>query len=137
MSAARQALLLGVVTGMRSALPLALLTRDGPPALRRATVLAAAGELVGDKLPRTPSRTAAGPFGGRVVLGALAGGVVHRRGGLGVARGALLGAAGATAGTLAGYHARAWLGRSTPVPDAVWGAVEDVVAVRLARAALD
>jgi uncharacterized membrane protein len=64
------------------------------------TVLAI-GELIADKLPMTPSRKAAGPFIARIVSGALCGATI------GAARNAMvlmavLGAAGAVAGTLGG-----------------------------------
>lgn len=130
---------------MRSALPLALLARSGAagplaPALRArwarpATALAAAGELMADKLPATPSRLDPGPLGGRLVVGATTGAVMAAGRGRSRLLGAVLGAAGAGLGAWAGYTARAALGRTTGVPDPVWGAVEDLVAVGLGRAA--
>lgn len=139
---------LGIVTGMRSMMPfvlLALAVRRGtfardagrPLSLLRGraalpiTGFAAAGELVADKLPMTPSRIDSGPLGGRLVLGALAGAVVCREARRSAVAGALLGATGAAGGSFGGYHVRKWLGRATRLPDPVWAVVEDGLAVGL------
>jgi len=84
-------------------------------------------ELVGDKLPKTPSRKAPGPFVARVVSGALCGAAVGWPGGQ-EAAGALAGALGAVLGTLGGYAARMRLARrfGRDLPAAL---LEDVVAV--------
>lgn len=89
----------------------------------------ALGELVADKLPRTPSRTRPGPFAARIVSGALSGGGLAAGAGGRLAAGALLGAMGAVAGTLGGYRARTRLGPAPGLPDHVVGLVEDLVAV--------
>jgi uncharacterized membrane protein len=140
--------LLGVVTGMRSQLPTALLAwrrsrgqlrHDiaGPGGLlqRRAavplTALAAAAELVGDKLPTTPSRLEDGPFLGRVTLGAAAGSGVAAAFGHSRLVGAVLGGAGAAAGSIAGYRLRIAAVRRTNVPDTAWGLLEDALAITL------
>ena len=60
----------------------------------------ALGELVGDKLPKTPSRTNPGPFAARVMSGALCGAAVGSAGGS-VQMGMIAGAAGGAVGTLA------------------------------------
>lgn len=93
--------------------------------------LSAAGEVVADKLPVAPGRLEAGPLGGRLFFGALAGSMLSRDRGAPIAGGAALGAVGALAGSYAGYHARRYLGRSTGLPDALWAGVEDVAAVGL------
>ena len=143
-----RASLLGVVAGMRSQMPFALLAvaaRGGGTAadgagpagfLRsdRALVgfgLAAVGELVGDKLPFTPSRLDPLPLAGRVVVGGAAGAVVARQAGGPAIRGAAAGAAGSLLGAFGGSRARAAAGRATGVPDPVWGAVEDVLALAI------
>jgi uncharacterized membrane protein len=147
-TALRRALLLGVVAGMRSQLPVALLGFEshrgrfdpGRGWLARrlastggmaATVLASAAEIVGDKLPVVPSRTRPGPFAGRVAIGALAGAAVYREAHGPVVAGAVAGAVAAAGSTLAFARARAALGRRTPLPDPAWGAGEDAVAVTL------
>jgi uncharacterized membrane protein len=87
----------------------------------------ALGELIADKLPMTPSRKAAGPFIGRILSGALCGATI------GAGRNAMvwmavLGAAGAVAGTLGGAAARAKLAAvfHRDLPAAL---VEDFVAI--------
>ena len=139
---------LGVVAGMRSQLPLALLalgagrgrfatTAKGPlgllcsPTVQRLLVLSAAGEVVFDKLPFLPSRLDPGPLFGRVLFGGLAGAAVATEARRSLVLGAVLGAGGAVLGTQAGYRARVALGEATGLPDPVWGAVEDVAAVTL------
>ena len=139
---------LGAVGGMRSQLPFALLalaanrgefaSGAAPPLglLRSPKALAgfglaAAGELVGDKLPRTPSRLAPGPLAGRIAFGAAVGAAVAREADWSTGPAAGLGAAGAALGAFAGYHLRANAGRATGLPDPVWAVVEDVLAVTL------
>jgi uncharacterized membrane protein len=143
-----RAAVLGVVAGMRSQVPGAILawrrSRGELPhdvagpggVLRRRTTLpltlvAAAGEMVADKLPTTPGRLEEGPFLGRVTLGAGAGsGVAAAFGGSRIT-GALIGAAGAAAGSVAGYRLRVAAAARTNVPDNAWGLLEDALAVAL------
>jgi uncharacterized membrane protein len=92
--------------------------------------LLAAGELVTDQLPSTPSRKVPVQFGTRIVSGALCGAAVGIDQGAPLA-GLALGVAGAVIGTLGGAWARgqlaALLGRDTPA-----ALIEDAVAVGLA-----
>ena len=141
--AALLALLIGVVAGLRtmtapaavswaaalgwinlSASPLAFLGYAWTPWILSALALL---ELVGDKLPTTPSRKVPMQFGARILSGTLAGAA------LGVAAGSLaLGAAaglvGAIVGTLGGAALRARLalalGRDLPA-----ALLEDALAV--------
>lgn len=139
---------LGFVAGLRSQLPLALLataangghfarTADGPLSLLRSRgvlatlALAANGELIGDKLPITPSRIDTPSIYGRLIMGGIAGAVVAREAGQSTAVGALTGILGATAGSYAGYHARHTLVRLTGFPDFVWAVSEDALALGL------
>lgn len=143
-----QAVGLGVVAGMRSQLPLALLAlgagrgrfaidADGAvgllrsPVVQRLLVLSAVGELVGDKLPFAPSRLTPGPLIGRMLFGGLAGAAVASETRRSLLLGAVLGAGGAVFGSWVGYHARVALGSATGIPDPVWGIVEDVAVVTL------
>jgi uncharacterized membrane protein len=71
------------------------------------TVLAL-GELVMDKLPKTPSRKAPPSFIARIVSGALAGGTIGASGDM-LVLGLVAGAIGAVAGTLGGAAVRAKL----------------------------
>ena len=88
------------------------------------TVLAI-GELIADKLPKTPSRKAAGPFGFRIVSGALCGAAL----GGGSIGGAVAGVLGAVVGTLGGYEFRMRLVRATGGRDFPIALLEDVIAV--------
>lgn len=114
--------LLGAVTGMRSMTAMAVLCwfaylgylpLDGTWASWAAklataiifTVLAL-GELVVDKLPKTPNRTALGPLLARVVIGGLVGAIVAAGlEGSGV-EAVILGVAGALIGAFGGYLIR-------------------------------
>jgi|SRR5579875_1169466 len=142
--AARSALL-GFLTGSRTMTPLATMgaMRDRPslggawtgwpvlrsPAARALLVLAAAGELVADKLPATPSRTQPGALLGRLTVGAVVGGALGTvPGGVGAPVGAVLGAAGALAGSFAGRWVRTG-GTATGLPDLVFALVEDAATV--------
>jgi uncharacterized membrane protein len=86
-------------------------------------------ELVNDKLPKTPSRVAAGPLAVRALTGAFAGACIAAAGSQGIVFGALLGVAGAMAGAFGGYHARKALVGRTGAPDFVIAVIEDVLAV--------
>jgi uncharacterized membrane protein len=89
----------------------------------------AAGELVNDKLPKTPSRKAPPSFIARIVLGALAGAALCSAAGDSLLLGALLGAVGAVAGTFGGYEARTKLVKALKAPDLAVALLEDAVAV--------
>jgi uncharacterized membrane protein len=136
--------LVGVVAGMRSQVPLALLSRNaaiyGPDFLGKRWVavnlyLSAAGEMIVDKLPFVPSRLNPGPIAGRLMFGAASAAVLSRRAGTPIVAGVATGAVGALAGSYAGYHARAWLGKTTGMPDPIWAVVEDGAAVLIGMAA--
>ena len=128
-----QALVLGFVSGMRAMLGPALVAGIAPPNVRLAFRLLAAGELVADKLPKTPSRIAPGPLAGRFLSGAAVGYVVCRHARQSVWVGALIGATAAVAGAYGGYHGRKALGETLHVPDPVIAVVEDALAVGLGR----
>jgi uncharacterized membrane protein len=90
------------------------------------TVLAV-GELIGDKLPTTPSRKVPGAFAARIVSGALCGAAIGASGGT-LLGGAVAGVIGAIIGTLGGAAARARLatafGKDRPA-----ALLEDAVAI--------
>lgn len=88
----------------------------------------AIGELIGDKLPKTPSRETPMPFGARIVIGALCGAA------LGMSSQALMGglvagAIGALAGTLGGYELRARLVKAIGGKDLPIALLEDAIAI--------
>ena len=138
------AFLIGVVAGLRALTPLAAVSwaaRLGWLHLEN-TWLAflgfaatpyifsalAIGELITDKLPKTPSRKAPPGFIARIVTGALCGGT------LGAASqsmfgGVAAGALGAVAGTLGGYEFRSRLVKATGGKDLPIALLEDAIAV--------
>jgi uncharacterized membrane protein len=89
--------------------------------------LMAAGELVTDQLPKTPSRKVPVQFGTRVLMGALCGAAISMNAGVWVA-GAILGAIGAVVGTLGGANLRARLAASFQ-RDRPAALIEDAVAI--------
>jgi uncharacterized membrane protein len=140
------ALLIGVVAGLRSltapaviawgALPLlGWLNLDRTWAEWMGTVIAvviltllAIAEIVNDKLPKTPARTAPPVFAIRIIMGAFAGVVLGTAwrfyfGGLGA------GIVGAVIGTLGGYHLRKLLVAKTGGRDLPIALLEDAVAI--------
>jgi uncharacterized membrane protein len=93
--------------------------------------LLALGELVADKLPTTPARTATAPLIGRTVIGLLTGACLGAAAGASTWVGALIGAIGAIAGTFGGYQARVRLVRDVDLPDAAIAIPEDLIAIGL------
>lgn len=93
--------------------------------------LLAVGEIVVDKLPGTPSRTAPVGLGARVVTGALSGACLAVAGDASLWLGALAGAVGGIAGAFAGYRARVGLVRALHVPDFALAIPEDLIAIGL------
>jgi uncharacterized membrane protein len=91
--------------------------------------LLAVAELVADKLPKTPKRTAALGLIGRVMTGALAGACVAVGGAQTALSGALLGVAGGLVGTFVGYQVRLQVVKSLGIRDVYFALVEDLVAV--------
>jgi uncharacterized membrane protein len=133
--------LLGVASGARSQLGVATLVARSDPSLpaifrqpwtRRLLVAAAAGELVADKLPTTPSRLEPPGIAGRLALGALAAGLfsVTRRAPWLPA--AAIGALSAAVSAKVGHDVRAQLAQHAPDPAVA--VVEDALALGLAAA---
>lgn len=98
------------------------------------SVLATTGELVGDKLPSTPSRLDPAPLGGRILAGAGAAYAIARRRGEDVVPATLIGGLSAVAGSYAGHRYRAWA--SKRVPPLTAAVVEDAVALSIGAAVL-
>jgi uncharacterized membrane protein len=88
----------------------------------------AIGELIADKLPKTPSRKALGPFIARVLFGGLCGAALGAQSDL-LLGGLVAGALGAVAGTLGGYEARRRLVRATGGKDFPIALLEDAIAI--------
>lgn len=125
-------MLLGAAAGMRTFTPPAAIAARGglstSSSVRTAIMLAAAGELIGDKLPSVPARTEPLPFLARLASGAVSGRSVAG------ARGAAAGAAASAATTVLGYRMRMLAADRTRIPDALVALIEDAVAIGAARA---
>lgn len=144
--------LLGLATGLRTFTSmtvlcwfayLGLLPVDGTWAAWTArfwiavafTVLAV-GEYVGDKLPRTPDRIAAGPLIARVAFAGLAGSICATAiNGPGL-EGVLLAAAGALLGAFGGFMIRRGLVEKVGCADWPIALTEDAVAILTAMFAM-
>ncbi len=142
------AVLLGVTAGLRSMTPVAavawaawlgridlastslafLATRAAAYAL----ALLAVGELVADKLPFTPNRTALGPFLGRMMTGGVSGAALAAGSGHSPALGGFLGSVGAVVGTLGGFKARTRLVPALGARDWIVAVAEDAVTIAAA-----
>jgi uncharacterized membrane protein len=138
------AFLIGVVAGLRALTPLAAVSwaaRLGWLPLQGTwlaflgfavtpyifTVLAIA-ELIGDKLPQTPSREAAMPFVVRIVSGAVCGAALGRPS-LSSIGGLVAGVLGAVAGTLGGFEFRSRLVKAIGGRDLPIALLEDAIAI--------
>ena len=88
----------------------------------------AIGELIADKLPKTPSRKAPPGFVARLVTGSLCGAAIGAAS-QGMTGGLVAGLIGAVAGTLGGYEARTRLVRATGGKDLPIALLEDAVAI--------
>lgn len=90
--------------------------------------LLALGELVNDKLPKTPSRKAPAPFIARIVTGAFSGSAIGAASGE-LVGGLIAGAIGGVVGTLGGYEFRARLVKAIGGKDLPIALLEDIIAV--------
>jgi uncharacterized membrane protein len=91
--------------------------------------LLAITEVIIDKLPKTPKRTAPMGLIARIVTGGLTGACVSVGGGKSAYVGAGLGLLGGIVGCFGGYQARTRLVRSLRQPDFNVALVEDLVAI--------
>ena len=92
--------------------------------------LLAIGELIADKLPTIPKRTAPAPLLARVVTGGLCGACLFAAAGQPLIGGALLGGIGGIVGAFLGYGIRRRL--DLHIKDCLVAICEDVVAIGLA-----
>jgi uncharacterized membrane protein len=104
--------------------PLAFL---GSPRLSKVLLLIALGEIFGDKLPATPSRTALPPLLGRAASGGLVGAAAYLSESRSVATGAVLGSAAAVVAAFTGEKLRALVGQKSGLPDPLVAVAEDAV----------
>jgi uncharacterized membrane protein len=137
--------LLGFVDGLRSLTPPALVcwaahlgwlhfagTRlafiNHPATLIIFTLLAVA-ELVADKLPGTPARTAPVGLGARIFCGGACGLALATSAGISLPISVLLAAVGAVVGAFAGYHTRHFAVVKAHVPDLIAALAEDLITI--------
>jgi len=92
--------------------------------------IAAIGELINDKLPKTPSRKVPPQFIARIVMGALCGAAIGATAGT-LAGGLIVGAIGAVVGTLGGAELRGRLVRASGGKDLPIALLEDAIAIAL------
>ena len=100
------------------------------------TTGAAVLELVGDKLPFTPSRTTPVPLIARAASGAMSGAAVCAAHKEDWVPGAIVGAAAAIAAAFAGYLIRRSLTRNGETPDLLVALAEDAIAIGIGVVAL-
>jgi uncharacterized membrane protein len=141
------AFLIGLFTGLRSLTPPAItawaarlgwlklhspLTWIGSSWAVGLYTLLALGELVADKFPTTPSRTAPPGLIARIVMGGLCAACIAMAGGAenqGVIVGTILGVIGALVGCFGGYQIRKRLVKTLGTPDYVIALVEDTITI--------
>lgn len=150
-SASFEALGVGVVSGMRTFLMPALLSRAlqtvtgsssghgaarllRPRAVSNALVLASSGELIGDKLPIAPDRTGLPSLAARAVSGGFAAMVIASRNSEAAMPAAVLGALGAIGSAHVMMRLRKATGRRLDIPDPLVGLAEDFLALALGHA---
>jgi len=144
--------LLGGLTGLRTMTPMAVLcwfSYAGTLEVHRSwafwttrlvtaivfTVLAA-GELIGDKLPQTPNRTAPFPLLARMGFGGLVGAIAATGLHGSIIEGVVLGVISALAGAFLGFHLRQHLVKDRGFADLPVALVEDALAIGLSVLAM-
>jgi uncharacterized membrane protein len=91
--------------------------------------LLAIGELITDKLPKTPARTSPPQLIARILFGGFAGAALSVGAGGTLVTGTLAGMVGAAIGTFAGYHMRHALVTQVNLPDFPVAVMEDLLAI--------
>jgi uncharacterized membrane protein len=139
---------IGIVAGLRSLLAPAVVAwaahlgwlnlHGSPLAFMGSTAavaifsLLAIVELIGDKLPQTPKRTALAPLLARILTGGLCGAALCAAAGKPLLAGALLGGIGGAMGAFVGYHIRKRLVNNLHINDFFVAICEDLIAIGLA-----
>lgn len=124
---------IGAVAGLRSMTAPAATLGAIDSHWTGAARIAAAGELVVDKLPIAPPRLMPAALAVRVISGALCGRALAKRRDASLALGTLAGALGALAASYGGYYARRYVTTQKRVPDFPIALVEDALAIGVAR----
>jgi uncharacterized membrane protein len=86
-------------------------------------------EIIFDKLPNTPSRTAPPGLIGRIVTGGFTGACVSVGGGKSALAGAGMGVIGGIVGCFGGYQVRARIVKALRQPDFNVAMIEDLIAI--------
>ncbi len=144
--------LLGGLTGLRTMMPMAILCWfsvaghleihhswafwTARPLTAIVFSVLAAGELIGDKLPNTPRRTAPFPLIARTCFGGLVGALCAAGLHGPEVEGILLGCLGAVAGAFLGYHIRHFLTTQRGMPDLPVALAEDALTIGLSILAM-
>jgi len=139
---------LGLVAGLRSFTAPALVSwavhlgwlnlRDSPLAFIGSTAavvilsIMAVGELLGDKWPGTPKRTALAPLAARILSGSFCGACLFVAANQPSLTGAVIGGIGAIIGSFGGYEIRKRLVAGLRINDVIVALGEDLVAIGLA-----
>jgi uncharacterized membrane protein len=139
---------IGIVAGLRSMTAPALVSwatyfgwlgLQGSPLAFMGSIAAVAifsifaiGELVADKLPRTPKRTALAPLLARILIGGLCGACLFASVSQPILIGVALGAIGGIIGAFAGYEIRRRIASALNIKDIFVAIAEDLLAVGLA-----
>jgi uncharacterized membrane protein len=89
----------------------------------------AIGELIADKLPTSPKRTAFAPLLARILLGGLSGACLFAAAGKSLLAGALLGGIGGVVGAFLGYEIRQRIVNNLHIKDLFAAICEDLVAI--------
>ena len=127
------ALGIGIVAGLRSLTAPAVVAWGAHLSwLNLHGSLLAVGELIADKLPMIPKRTAPAPLIARIITGGLCGACLCAAVGKSLLAGTLLGGIGGVVGAFLGYSVRRRLVNNFHIKDLVVAVCEDVVAVGLA-----
>jgi uncharacterized membrane protein len=92
----------------------------------------AIGELIADKMPKTPSRTSLVPLLARILMGSLCGASLFASANQPLLTGALLGGMGAVIGAFGGYEIRTRLVSKLNAKDIFIAIPEDLLAIGLA-----
>ncbi len=144
--------LLGGLTGLRTMMPIAVLcwfswighldvygswaAWTGSGISVSVFTLLALGELIGDKLPKTPARTSAFPLIARIIFGGLVGAIAAKGLAGSPLEGAVLGGISAVAGAFLGFHVRQWLVKEKNCRDWYIASAEDALTILLSVLAM-
>jgi uncharacterized membrane protein len=149
----KQIIGLGAVAGMRSSFAPALLShylhKHPSVALKKSgfkyvqsapanilTKVMALGEVIGDKLPKTPNRTDYPQVLGRIASGGFVGATIAKANKKNAIMGALMGATSALISTFSFFYLRKYTSSLPNVSNVTSGAAEDILALTIGLAVM-